>query len=290
MKPAEQREALLDLLGLADSFSADDAERQSLYEKRTRTGQEAHAFGDLPRLGEDDPLVERSSADLMERLRAAQEASDRVTVWEVARSRLENRAELERRNVEITEEALVKARHARDAAVKELAAHEAHAAPAPTEFTEDIQAELELLDEYNRGVRANLKLASELTEQKALRARYTELTHEIEAIDAKKAAAVAAAKMPVAGLGFDADGTVTFNGVPLSQASSAEQIKVSLAMAMALNPTIRVVRIMDGSLLDTDSMRLIAEMAAAADMQVWVERVQDGSPSAVVIEDGAVVS
>ena len=111
--------------------------------------------------------------------------------------------------------------------------------------------------------------------------------------DAKDAAlhatadALAAATMPVDGLGFDDHG-VTFNGVPFGQASAAEQIRVSLAMAMALNPSLRVIRILDGSLLDADSMAAIAAMAKAGDYQVWVERVADDADTAVVIEDGSV--
>ena len=59
-------------------------------------------------------------------------------------------------------------------------------------------------------------------------------------------------------------------------------------MAMALNPKLRVIRILDGSLLDADNLALITEMAAGADFQVWVERVADGSGVGVVIEDGSV--
>ena len=89
------------------------------------------------------------------------------------------------------------------------------------------------------------------------------------------------------GLGFDEDG-VTYQGVPFSQASAAEQIRVSLAMAMALNPKLRVIRILDGSLLDADNLALIAEMATVSDYQVWIERVGDGDGIGVVIDDGAV--
>ena len=60
-------------------------------------------------------------------------------------------------------------------------------------------------------------------------------------------------------------------------------------MAMALNPELRVIRILDGSLLDRDNLALIAEAAAEHDYQVWIERVSDDSPTAVVIEDGEVV-
>ena len=81
---------------------------------------------------------------------------------------------------------------------------------------------------------------------------------------------------------------MTYQGVPFSQASSAEQIRVSLGMAMALNPSLRVVRILDGSLLDADALAAIRDMAIAADFQVWIERVGDADAGAVIIEDGQV--
>ena len=100
---------------------------------------------------------------------------------------------------------------------------------------------------------------------------------------------MAAAAFPVVGLGFNDNG-VTFNGVPFSQASSAEQLRVSVAMGLALNPTLRVVLIRDGSLLDDDSLAMVATMAAEKDSQVWIERVGHGEETSVVIEDGAVMA
>jgi hypothetical protein len=91
----------------------------------------------------------------------------------------------------------------------------------------------------------------------------------------------------VPGLGFDDDG-VTYNGVPFSQCSSAEQLRVSLGVAMALNPRIRVLRITDGSLLDAENLAVIEEMADLQDFQVWIERVAEDGEVGVVIEDGAV--
>ena len=91
------------------------------------------------------------------------------------------------------------------------------------------------------------------------------------------------------GLGFDEDG-VTYNGIPFAQASSAEQIRVSLAMAMALNPELKVLRIKDGSLLDGDAMEAIREQIVERDFQLWIERVGDADAGAVIIEDGEVAS
>ena len=122
---------------------------------------------------------------------------------------------------------------------------------------------------------------------KAKKQEYETLTVKIDAIDAKKSEMLAKANMPIAGLGINEDG-VTYTGIPFDQISSAEQLKVSLAIAMAANPQIRVIRIMDGSLLDGDNFKVIQEMADAKDYQVFVEKVDDSGKVGVYIEDGEV--
>lgn len=113
------------------------------------------------------------------------------------------------------------------------------------------------------------------------------LTNAIADRKAAMQAAVAKAEMPVPGLSFGAD-EILLDGVPFDQASSAEQLRTSVAIAMAANPKLRVIRVQDGSLLDEEAMRILAEMAQAADYQVWIEVVQSGRSAAIVIEDGAV--
>jgi len=93
--------------------------------------------------------------------------------------------------------------------------------------------------------------------------------------------------MPVDGLGFG-DGIVTLNDLPFEQASDAERLRVSIAIAMATNPKLRVIRIRDGSLLDEDSMKMIAEMAKDGDFQYWIERVDSTGTVGIVLEDGEV--
>jgi hypothetical protein len=111
-------------------------------------------------------------------------------------------------------------------------------------------------------------------------------------IDAKRKAigeAIARAKMPVPGLGF-AEGIVTYNGLPLNQASGAEQLAISFAIAKAANPTLRVVLIRDASLLDAESLAQLAEMAKDGDYQIWLERVDTSGQVGFYIEDGMVVA
>lgn len=128
-----------------------------------------------------------------------------------------------------------------------------------------------------------------ISEAVALDAQSRALTEGMEARDKAKADAITAAAMPVEGLGFG-DGVVTYRGIPLVQASSAEQLRVSLAIAMAANPKIKVIRIQDGSLLDDDSLAAVAEMAKANDYQIWIERVSTDGKLGILIEDGMVKS
>jgi hypothetical protein len=101
--------------------------------------------------------------------------------------------------------------------------------------------------------------------------------------------AISKAQMPVEGLGFG-EGLVTYRAIPFEQCSSAEQLRVSLSIAMAANPKLRVIRIQDGSLLDEDSLAAIATMAKAGDYQVWIERVDTSGKIGIVIEDGSIIS
>jgi hypothetical protein len=91
--------------------------------------------------------------------------------------------------------------------------------------------------------------------------------------------------MPVDGLSFGTD-EVLYNGLPLAQASSAEQLRVSVAIAMAANPKLRVLRIKDGSLLDEYSLQTLADTAEMNDFQIWIERVDTSGSVGVVMEDG----
>lgn len=117
----------------------------------------------------------------------------------------------------------------------------------------------------------------------------TALTRRMDERAEQKRTAIAATKMPIDGLGIG-EGEVTYRGLPFAQASSAEQLRVSVAIAMAANPDLRVLRIKDGSLLDEKSLAMIAEMATAEDFQVWIEVVDTSGKVGIVMEDGEVAA
>ena len=113
------------------------------------------------------------------------------------------------------------------------------------------------------------------------------LTEAMEARKVAAAAAVEKAALPIPGLSLE-HGRVALEGLPFSQASDADQLRASCAIAMRGDHKLRVIRIRDGSLLDDDSMAMLAKMAEDADYQVWIERVDASGQVGVVIEDGRV--
>jgi hypothetical protein len=126
-----------------------------------------------------------------------------------------------------------------------------------------------------------------------LRAEAEAFTTAIEDRAKLREKALAEAEMPVPGLGFAAFGdsedlVVSFEGEPFSQASGAQQLRVSMALAMAANPKLRVMLIKDGSLLDANGLALVRELASAGDYQVWLEGVGEGDGTGIIMEAGSV--
>lgn len=149
------------------------------------------------------------------------------------------------------------------------------------------QTKLQQVEQINNSVRLARQYKGVSTSLNEKAAESKKLTEQITGLEKQKDDALKAAKFPVDGLGFDENG-VTFGNIPFKQCSAGERLKVSLAMAMALNPKLRVIRITDGSLLDSDNMKLIESMAKENDFQVWVEIVNESGKLGVYIEDGEV--
>lgn len=114
-----------------------------------------------------------------------------------------------------------------------------------------------------------------------------ELTAKMDAREKVKQEAIAAAKLPVAGITFG-DGEVFLDGVPFDQASTAQKFRVGVAIAVAKNPTLRLVWVRDASLLDDHSYELIGKLAAEFDCQILLETVRAIGKDAIVLEDGHV--
>lgn len=142
--------------------------------------------------------------------------------------------------------------------------------------------------EYINGqikARERNKLANQ--KQKEAQNIYDDYTKKIDGFIEGKEAILKSAEMPISGLGISDTG-VNYNDIPFGQLSSSEQLKVSLAIAMALNPKLKVIRITDGSLLDDDNMETIKTLAKEKDYQIWIEKVDGSGEMGFYIEEGEV--
>lgn len=300
--PAKQDAILRDVMGI--DFSELDAKRSKAYEQRRETNREAKRLraqldgmsphNDAP---EEEVSVAELSKDLQQVWSKTSENDSQRRELEVAENHLGGlRDDIQghRANIADLEEQLAQARseleYAEEVAAKfyvEVEELRESIDQLIDPDPEPIRQQIATAEETNRKVRENterLRLEQDLAR---LDAQAEQLTEAIAEVDAEKAAQLEAAEFPVPGLGFDDTGP-TLNGFPLEQCSQAERLRLSVAIGAALNPRVKVMLVRDGSLLDSDSMRLLAELAEETGSQVWVERVGDGDESAVVIEDGMV--
>jgi DNA repair exonuclease SbcCD ATPase subunit len=285
---AAQRDALMSIVDLPFDPEFLDGDRARIYDLRTEVGRQSKLIGFVKLPESSMPLPELSATDLFAEIQAARfvEQTERDQRSWIAKTEAEIRLKTVRIEAQTAKLAELTAEVAERSQALETAT--ASLEVAPEGILERLEVRMAGLEVANEQIRESNRNLANFTASEELNVEYEALTEEIDRIDHEKADGLRAAVFPVDGLGFDATG-VTYNGIPFSQASSAEQIQVSLAMAMNLNPTLRVIRIMDGSLLDADSLAAIAAAASAADYQVWIERVgDDGAVGAVVIEDGEI--
>ncbi len=267
----EQREALLDLVELDVDLDELDSDRARLYDERTEAGRRDKDLGDIT-VDHSLPAEQQSPRDLISEIRHAEDHNR-----EVLNARGQSAQLTER--IATLEAELAEAKAAL-AAAKQTASRE-------LVDTSELEQQLATVEETNAAIRANEEAKARKAQRAELKTERDKRTREITAIDTAKAKALRTAKFPVPGLGFDAHG-VTYNERPFSQASSAEQIRVSVGMGMAMNPDLRVMFIRDGSLLDDEAMVALREQIEEHDFQLWIERVGNADETAVIIEDGQV--
>lgn len=297
MPPKDQLNTLKVLCGL--DLSDLEEKRKELYELRTGTNRQIKMLeGSIASLPEYKglPAAPVSIRELMDELKAAQHKNQenqkaRQQVAILKQDRARKAGEKIRLEAEILKMQEALNQTTRDLERMDWEAQKAEtAAELLTDVdTEAIQARIEGAGETNQRIQANQRRAQTAGQLKGFQDESVKLTEQITSVDEEKQARLQAARMPIAGLSLD-EGGITYNGIPFEQSSSAEQLRVSVAMGIAMNPTLRVMLIRDGSLLDTDNLRMIAEMAKEGGHQIWIERVGEGEECQVIIEEGEIAS
>lgn len=312
LKAPEQRAKLLALIPEAEQLATFEAQREAAFKARTDVNRALRdADGELARLPCPEPVEAPDVGDLHAQLAAIaeQRAARRIAGerQQAAAAKLAAASEAQartRRALEAAEQAHREAGRVRQEAEAELQALELdlrngrngrdQADELAAEAATETRVKAAIADAKAAAARAAAATAAiarytaATAQRDNLAARSERLTAAIAGIDASKAALLEAAQMPVEGLSVTAE-AVTYQGVPLAQASGAERLRVALALAIAARPGLRDVWIRDGALLDDDSLAAVEAHAAAAGACVWVELVGEGADDAIIISDGTVV-
>ena len=296
MKPRDQFEQLKDVAKVDLDLEKMDQLNQADFARRTDLNREAKAARaqlEGLRLPAGDVGEPRDVAQLIAQVQEASQARMTSQRERDDRQRIQNRIDAKRAEVD----ALRTKAMALQEEIKVLKA-QVEAEPSTPE-PEAYDASIETLNEairtaqtHNETIRVGqdaLRKKAELETLATTKETAAQgLTESMAARQEAKEKALAGAKFPVPGLGLG-EGIVTYNGVPLSQASSAEQLRISTALAMAANPKLKVVLIREGSLLDEQGLHLVAEMAQKNGFQCWVESVSNRKDIGICIEDGQVL-
>ncbi len=293
----EQVRTLIRSLGLDEELSALDAERSEAYTERTvvnRKVKELEASSKSYKPLKEYPSGELESAtEVSQQLQAAVEhnagiekmKNELVSISEKGKAVTTEieQIEEEMKRLQIKQAELLKKRDQLRAHYQEIGENIVMA--QPYDLTA-LQEKMEGLETRNALIRTREEATRVFRELKESQQVSERLTEAIEAIDKKKLDLVRNSHL---GLPIEVrEDELYFNGTPLKQCSSAEQIKVSTAIAMKLQPEVKVIIIREGSLLDSDSMRALEAIAQKHGYQIWLEKVDDTGTVGIVIEEGKV--
>lgn len=306
----EQRATLMRLIDGADRIAGLDEKRGRAFTRRTEVGRDlTKAEGELARLPaaeigapidvaalttERNTIVdaERAADALATEANARVRDTQQAVVKRVANSHAIERLERELADLRSQSEPLAaEVKRCEDLARTANVAAETAQGEVLAALTRrsEIDTEIARAADHNRSVfaaEAQAKRRTEVvSEVEKLGAERDNLTKVIDTIDQRKAEILAAAKLPVEGLGVTDDG-IELGGVPFEQASGAEKLRVALALAIAASPKLADVWIRDGALLDDESMALIAEHVKRTGNCAWIERVGVSDEGVVIIQDG----
>ena len=304
MSAAGQREILLGIVSIGIDLNSWESQRKEVYDQRTEVNREVTRLENTLKSMdscEDAPAVEISASTVIGEMEAAQAVKD---ANDAKRRELDNlKMNCSRLFADCSDvDGEIKKCEERLASLKSLLSEKQTAFKGMKDQFESLNVEvldlkdpdmsvfssrLSEVESTNRKVQSKrqyLQISKQRDERKA---ESDELTETLALMDKTKANAIKEAHFPIEGLAFD-DSGITYRDIPFGQCSSEERLRVAMAIAMAMNPRLKVIRISDGSLLDEKNFALIQEMAAEQGYQLLVEKVGDPGEMGVIIEDGAV--
>ena len=295
MKEVEQRALLVSLVKL--DLSALEKEKEEVYQDRTIENRQVAALkavaDSLPKQESGLPKSELSMAKAIEELNGLEEKRSKYIDYENEKKRIADDIAFQERTIKSLESQvknLMESIADNKKAIIILREESANL-KAPEDISDDLisqkKAALEGIEQANIAIRAAKKNREKSIELETAQGKVDFLSARLSEIEDEKVEKIKNCKFPVEGLTIS-DDEVLFKGKPLSRYSTGQKIQISTAIAMALNPNLKILLIREGSDLDKAGLKSIIDIAKDKDYQLWIEKVADEKGVGIYIENGEI--
>lgn len=153
------------------------------------------------------------------------------------------------------------------------------------ESTAELERSIADIEDINRKVNENMRVAAAEDEAKHYLTEYDRLSVKIEDVRRQKYELLNNAPLPLPGLSVE-DGELTYNNRKWDALSGSEQLKVATAIVRKLNPECGFVLLDKLEQMDCDTLREFGEWLKNEDLQAIATRVSTGDECSIIIEDG----
>lgn len=300
LKASEKEQRNMFARAIGFDLDAWETDRNVAFAQRTAINREIKAaeghLVSLPKPEKDLPEEELSTADVLRDMRGAQQRQTEInakkndlTILSANLTRIIDNLTSVDRQIEV----LKKQKSSLESEKKSI---ENVTVKIQKELAAVVAPDMEIFNERIAEVEAINKKVQVARDYRAALANYNQLkgesealTFKIQRLDIRLQTFIENTTLPVPGLSFSPVG-LEFNGQPFTQAADSDRLRVAVGIAMAQNPQLRIIRIRDGNLFDSQSLELLEQMAKNEDYQVWIERVDESGQIGIVIEDGEIKS
>lgn len=295
MRPTERVELLKGIVSL--NFDNINTEQKKIYDERTLVNSKIKdAIAQLKNVEAPAPETPEEEVSFKDELQKIQELREKRQVFiSVKQNKNEIIAKVKAANewVDDKEEEIKRLQEAINATKNSIKENEKEmeALILPPEITQEeiiaAESSLEEIEAKNVTIKAANRYRGNIKQGEKYKKEADALTEKIRRLDQDKHTRIANAKFPIEGLSMS-DDSVLYEGIPFERLSTGQQIRVSTAIGMALNPELRVIFIREGALLDKANLKEIEAQAKEKDFQIWVEICSEDKEVGFFIEDGEV--
>lgn len=290
LSPDRQRDTLFAIgtdPGLPKKLQDVRAEYRQTYDERTPVISRIRELRKVEKPAGERPEPVDTSAELA-RLRELNEAARQLRDLKRDLDEADRRYREATSEVRRLEDQLRMARQKEENALRvyKAARQEWESIADPAEEIEAVTARLDQVSAINAALEPWKRWESASAELEALARTEEDLTAQLGSLKRREADLLEKAGIPVPGLSFGDAGEPLLNGKPLALASGAERIEVSVRVALAADPHLKVCLLDEANDLDLDAVERLDALAKEHGFQIWAVRIGLEGPGEVVVDDG----